>query len=123
MFEKHDFQTKKCASGHILYAQLRTLGGLFKYLLGVPVSYFYFIAHTACYCMSTIRLSGSVWINCLYASISVSCESLIGYTADLGRMLIDARVITCSTHVLQRYLMYGLFRPVVTMPSIGRWLG
>jgi hypothetical protein len=73
--------------------------------------------------MSTIHLSGSVWINCLYASVSVSCESLIEYTADLRRMLIDAGVITCSTHILQRYLMYGLFHPMVTMPSIGRWLG
>jgi hypothetical protein len=73
--------------------------------------------------MSAIHLSGNAWINCLYVSVSVSCESMIGYTADLGRMLIDAGVITCSTHVLQRYLMYGLFRPVVTMPSIGRWFG
>ena len=38
----------------------------------------------ACYCMSATCLSGNVWINCLYASVSVSCESMIGYTADLG---------------------------------------
>jgi hypothetical protein len=57
--------------------------------------------------MSAIRLSDSVWINCLYALVSVSCDSMIGYTADLGRMLIDAGVLTCSTHVLQRYLMCG----------------
>jgi hypothetical protein len=38
--------------------------------------------------MSVIHLSGNVWINCLYASVSVSCESMIGYTADLGGKLI-----------------------------------
>jgi hypothetical protein len=38
--------------------------------------------------MSVIHLSGNVWINCLYASISVSCESMIGYTTDLGEKLI-----------------------------------
>jgi hypothetical protein len=30
-FEKREFKTKECANGHILYAQFRTLGGLFKY--------------------------------------------------------------------------------------------
>jgi hypothetical protein len=60
--------------------------------------------------MSAIRLSGNVWINCLYVSVSVSCESMIGYTADLGKCLYDAEVFTCSTHVLQRYPMCGLFR-------------
>jgi hypothetical protein len=38
--------------------------------------------------MSAIHLSGNVWINCLYAKVSVSWESMIGYTADLGRVLI-----------------------------------
>ena len=30
-FGKRDFQNLKCASDHIPYAQLRTLGGLIKY--------------------------------------------------------------------------------------------
>jgi hypothetical protein len=37
--------------------------------------------------------------NCLYAKISVSWESMIRYNADLGRVLIDAGVSTCYTHV------------------------
>jgi hypothetical protein len=35
----------------------------------------------ACYCMSAIQLSGNVWINYLYALVSESCESMVGYTA------------------------------------------
>jgi hypothetical protein len=31
--------------------------------------------------------------------VSVSWESMIGNTADLGRVLIDAGVFTCYTHV------------------------
>jgi hypothetical protein len=70
--------------------------------LGVIASYFYSVAHTACYCMSVIRLSGNVWINCLYASVSESCESMIGYTADLGKCLYDAELWTCYTHVYMK---------------------
>jgi hypothetical protein len=49
--------------------------------------------------MSAIHLCGNVWFNCLYASVTVSCESMIGYTADLGRVIIDAGVSTCYTHI------------------------
>jgi hypothetical protein len=70
--------------------------------LGVLASYFYFITHTACYCMSAIRLNGDVWIICLYASISGSCESMIGCTADLGNCLYDVGVFTCYTHVYMK---------------------
>jgi hypothetical protein len=49
--------------------------------------------------MSVIRLSGIVWINCLYASVSESCESMIRYTADLGKCLYDAKLWTWYTHV------------------------
>jgi hypothetical protein len=49
--------------------------------------------------MSVIRLSGNVWINCLYVSVSGSCESIIGYTTDLGKCLYDAELWTCYTHV------------------------
>jgi hypothetical protein len=70
--------------------------------LGFLTSYFYFVAHMVCYCMSAIRLSGNVWINCLYASVSGSCESMIGYTADLGKCLYDAELWTCYTHVYMK---------------------
>jgi hypothetical protein len=70
--------------------------------LGVLVSYFYFIAHTLCYCMRAIHLGGNVWIHCLYTSVSESCESMIGYTADLGECLFDAGVFTCCTHVYMK---------------------
>jgi hypothetical protein len=33
-----------------------------------------------------------------YAQVSVSCESMIGYTASLGECLYGARVFTCCTH-------------------------
>jgi hypothetical protein len=56
--------------------------------LGVLTSYFYFVAHMECYCISAIHLSGIVWINCLYVSVSESCESMIGYTTDLGKCLL-----------------------------------
>jgi hypothetical protein len=52
--------------------------------------------------MSAIRLSGNVWINCLYTSVSGSCESMIGYTADLGKCLYDAELFTCYTHVYMK---------------------
>jgi hypothetical protein len=67
--------------------------------LGVLASYFYFVARTACYCMSVIHLSGNVWINCLYVLVSESCDSMIGCTADLGKCLYDAKLWTCYAHV------------------------
>jgi hypothetical protein len=70
--------------------------------LGVLASYFYFVAHMACYYMSVIRLSGNIWINCLYASISGSCESMIGYTTDLGKCLYDGDLYTCYMHVYMK---------------------
>jgi hypothetical protein len=63
--------------------------------------------------MGAIHLSGNVWINCLYAKVSVSWESMIGYTADLGRVLIDIGVLTCYTHV------YTKVSHVWIVPSCG----
>jgi hypothetical protein len=57
--------------------------------------------------MSVIRLSGNVWIICLYTLVSVSCESMIRYTADLGKCLDDAELSTCYTHVIRKCLMCG----------------
>ena len=101
--------------------------------LGVFASYFYFVAHTACYCMSAIHLSGIVWIRCLYASVSESCESMIGYTADLGKCLYDAGLFTCHTRVCMKVsnvwgiLSYGddaidrtMVRVVATIVRISR---
>jgi hypothetical protein len=70
--------------------------------LEVLASYFYFVAHTSCYCMSAIHLIGNVWINCLYASVSESCESMIGYTADLGKCLYNAGLFACHTCVYMK---------------------
>jgi hypothetical protein len=70
--------------------------------LGVLASYFYFVAHTVCYCMSVIHLSGNVWIHCLYVSVSESCESMIGNTVDLGKCLYDAKLWACYTHVYMK---------------------
>jgi hypothetical protein len=63
--------------------------------------------------MGAIHLSGIVWISCLYAKVSVSWESMIGYTAYLGRVLIDAGVSTCYTHV------YTKVSHVRVVPSYG----
>jgi hypothetical protein len=52
--------------------------------------------------MSAIHLSGNVWINYLYALVSESCESMVGYTADLGECLCDPEVLTCHAHVRMR---------------------
>jgi hypothetical protein len=52
--------------------------------------------------MGAIRLNGNVWINCIYVSVSVSCESMIGHTSDLGECLYDAGVFTCYTHVYMK---------------------
>jgi hypothetical protein len=49
--------------------------------------------------MGAIRLNSNVWINCLYASVSMRFESMIGYIADLGECLYDARIFTCYTHI------------------------
>jgi hypothetical protein len=64
--------------------------------LGVLAPYFYFVGHTTYCCMDAIRLNGNAWINCLYASVSVSCESMIGHTADLGsyHMVLDYLHVT-----------------------------
>jgi hypothetical protein len=70
--------------------------------------------------MSVIHLSGNVWINCLNALVSESCESMVGYTADLGKCLWDAKILTCHTHVCIKVSNVWEFRHVVTMPSIGR---
>jgi hypothetical protein len=75
--------------------------------LGVLASYFYFVAHTVCYCMSAIHLSGNVWILCLYASVSESCESMVGYTTVLGKCLYDARLFTCHTRVCMKVSNVG----------------
>jgi hypothetical protein len=56
----------------------------------------------AYYCMSVIHLSGNVWINFLYASVSGSYESMIRYTADLGKCLFDTKLWTCSTRVYMK---------------------
>jgi hypothetical protein len=88
--------------------------------LGVSASYFKFVAHTACYCMSAIHLSGNVWISCLYTLVSESCESMVRYIADLGKCLCDARIFTCYTHVCIKVSNVWEFRHVVTMLSIGR---
>jgi hypothetical protein len=87
--------------------------------LGVLASYFYFIAHMACYCMSAIRLSGNVWINCFSASVSVSCESMIGYTTDLGKCIYDAIVFTCYIHDYTKVSHVWVVPSVEAMPSIG----
>jgi hypothetical protein len=63
--------------------------------------------------MSAIHLSGNVWINCLYASVSESCESMIGYTVDLGKCLYNAELWTCYTHV------YMKVSDVCEIPSCG----
>jgi hypothetical protein len=52
--------------------------------------------------MSAIHLSGNEWINCLYASVSGSCESMIGYTANLGKCLYDAELWTCYMYVYMK---------------------
>jgi hypothetical protein len=87
--------------------------------LGVLHHILKFVAHTACYCMSVIHLSGNIWINCLYAVVSESRESMVGYTADLGKCLYDAGTLTCHAHVCIKVSTVWEFHHVVTMPSIG----
>jgi hypothetical protein len=57
--------------------------------------------------MSVIHLSGNVWINCLYASVSGSCESMIEYTADLGKCLCDVELFTCICMLYEGILCVG----------------
>jgi hypothetical protein len=71
--------------------------------------------------MSAIHLSGNFSIIYLYASVSVSCESMIGYTADLGKCLFDAGIFTCYTHVYIKMSHVWVISSVETMPLIGRW--
>jgi hypothetical protein len=59
--------------------------------------------------MSAIHLSGNVWINDLYTLVSESCKSMVGHTADLGKCLCDAELITCFTHVICRNPLYWGF--------------
>jgi hypothetical protein len=73
-----------------------------------------------CYCMSAIHLSGNIWITYLYALVSESCESMVGYIADLGKCLCDAETLTCHAHVCMKVPIVWEFCHVVTMPSIGR---
>jgi hypothetical protein len=69
--------------------------------------------------MSAIHLSGDVWINCLYAVVSESCESMVGYTADLEKCLCDAEALTCHAHVCIKVSNVREFCHMVTMPLIG----
>jgi hypothetical protein len=69
--------------------------------------------------MGAIRLNGNVWINCLYASVSVGCESMIGHTTSLRECLYDARVFTCYTHVYMKVSHVWVVKSVEAMPSIG----
>jgi hypothetical protein len=86
---------------------------LSKYWFGGCASYFYLVAHTTWNCMGAIHLSGNMCINCLYAKVSVSWESMIGYTTDLGRVLIWCWSITCYTHA------YTKVSHVWVVPSCG----
>jgi hypothetical protein len=52
--------------------------------------------------MSVIHLSSNVWINCLYASVSGNCESMIRYITDIGKCLYDAELWTCYMHVYMK---------------------
>jgi hypothetical protein len=83
--------------------------------------------------MSVIQLSGNVWINCVYALVSESCESMVGYTADLGKCLYDVGLFTCHTHVYMKVsnvweiLSYGddvvnrtMVRVVATVVCVSR---
>jgi hypothetical protein len=70
--------------------------------------------------MSVIHLSGNIWINYLYALVSESCESMVGYTADLEKCLHDAETLMCHAHVCIRVSNVWEFRHGVTMPSLGR---
>ena len=53
----------KCASDHFPLCPVKDFRWLIKYKLRG----FNFVAHTACYCVEAIHLSGNVWIICLYA--------------------------------------------------------
>jgi hypothetical protein len=61
-FVKNLNSNLKSASGHILYAQIRTIRWLIKVLAWGFLFVFCFVVHTACYCMDAIRLGGNVWI-------------------------------------------------------------
>jgi hypothetical protein len=52
--------------------------------------------------MSAIHFCGNVWIDCLYALVSESFESMVEYTTDLGKCLCDAGLFTCHTHVYMK---------------------
>jgi hypothetical protein len=58
--------------------------------------------------MSAIHLSGNVWIKCLYASVSGSCESMIGYTTDLGKCLYDTELFICIRMSYEGILVWGI---------------
>jgi hypothetical protein len=61
-FVKNLNSNLKSASGHNLYAQIRTIRWLTKVLTWGFLLVFCFVVHTACYCMDAIRLGGNVWI-------------------------------------------------------------
>jgi hypothetical protein len=62
LFAKNFNSNLKSASGHILYAQIRTIRWLTKVLTWGFLLVFCFVVHTVCYCMNAIRLGGNVWI-------------------------------------------------------------
>jgi len=65
------------ASGHTLYARLRTLGGLMLLTRG----FFPFVVHMACNNMDATYLSGNEWIIYLNAMVSNVCSSFVVHTA------------------------------------------
>jgi hypothetical protein len=64
--------------------------------LGVLASYFYFIAHTACYCMGAIRLDGML--------------ERYQYLIQIGRGLDQTRAPLSTTKVINMHSLNNFFQ-------------
>jgi hypothetical protein len=74
---------------------------------GVLLLAFYFIVHTACYCMDAMRLGGNEWINYLYTLVIVSCESMTVQPSVWGRVRCGYWHNYMFNHVFIKVLNYG----------------
>ena len=104
------------ASGHISYAQIRTLRWLIKVLTWGITACFCFVVHTACYCMDAIRLGGNVWLKIPLRSDKWELWEHDRPTVGLGESSCGCSHTYMFNHVSMRVLKCGyLWRVAVIL--------
>jgi hypothetical protein len=105
------------ASGHILYAQIRTLRWLIKVLTWGFLLVFCFVVHTACYCMDAIHLGGNVRIKIPLCSGKWELWEHDRPTVGLGESSCGYSHTYMFNHVSMGVLNYGYICWIAMIPK------